>query len=154
MRYGEIIGAIGGSIAIFRSVWDGARWWRNRGKIEISVLRVIYHAVRYAEGTGYLRGHDGRPGGYIDTSTALDGRVKNAFTVLEFEIRSTHKQPVTVGMIAIEDWIFSERYHKHMYGPYQDYRVFDLYTRAPASLAPYHKLEAWPKSGNWLVPVV
>jgi len=142
MQTGEIIGAIGGSIGIAKTAWDAYQWWKNRGRIEINLVRLDYHVIRYPAGTGPLRSMFGPPGGTIHNDLLLDNRPKSAFTILEFEIRNRYRDPVTVGLIQVDDWMFSERYYLPMYYPPQNYRVFDLYTRESVSLAPYHKLDS------------
>ena len=138
MDLGETVGLIGGSLAIARTIWDFYQTWKNRGKIEVNVLRLSYFLDKFGERTGPM-GFVGPPGHRSGTEP-LDGKGKNSFTILEVEIVNGYKRPMTITRVQIDDWMFSERYHQHMYDRLKDYRVFDLYTGQPTSLASSHLL--------------
>lgn len=140
MSYSDIVGAVGGTLAIVKGGWDLVQWWRSRGRIEVNVVRLHHHVIRYPSGTGPLRGTVGPPGGWVAEDTVLDGLPQSAFTTLELEFTNAYKHAVTLGRIEIDDWVYSERYHVPMYGDQKDYRAFDLFTREPVNLAAYSNL--------------
>ena len=54
MEPGEIVGFVGGTIGIVKSAWDGYQWWKNRGRIDVRLLRLAYYVDRFDVGTGQV----------------------------------------------------------------------------------------------------
>jgi hypothetical protein len=134
MDLGAIVGLIGGILGI--ATWIENRWqkWKERGRLDICLLRLSYYVDKFGDSSGlaFPLGYPPGTSGY----KLPEGMIKHAFTILEFEITNCYRNPVTIGRIQIDDWIFSECYHQHMYDQPQDYRAFDLYRRDSVSLAP------------------
>jgi hypothetical protein len=88
MEPGEIVGFVGGTIGIVKSAWDGYQWWKNRGRIDVRLLRLAYYVDRFGVGTRqvYQFPTDSSIG-----ASMLDGKSKNAFTILEFEVTNSFK---------------------------------------------------------------
>lgn len=76
------------------------------------------------------------------------GSCRRAFVVVEFAVKNEYPTEITVGRFMVAGWMFSDRYNtsRMLYPPKRDYRVFDLYTRAPISLESYVKL---PPRGSY-----
>jgi hypothetical protein len=132
------LGAVGGLIGIFTAAFNWAIIWRNRRRIE---FRVITAERYYEEWTQW----DFDQVTY-GTSPPNNGPVpplgswRRALTVLEFVIKNEYPTEVTVGRIVLDHWMFDDHYTRGMYAPIRDYRVFDLYTREPISLASYKRI--------------
>lgn len=143
---GAIVGAIGGFISIVATIINLMIIWQNRRRIEFRTISAnMYYETwkkRDLEGVYWPGPPPGRKPGI------KEGDCKRAFIVVEFAVKNQHPTEVTVGRFIIDGWMFSDRFTPYMYTPKQDYRVFDLYARTPASLEAYKKLA--PKSSYGL----
>lgn len=137
---GSIIGAIGGSIGIITSLVNLAMFWRGRAKLDFKVLRTKYLVILYS-GWEIERvkesGHKPHPGWEPFVKA---GDIHRAFSVIEFSIKNNYPHDVTLGRMDIDGWMFSDHFTRPMYGPKNDYRVYDLHTRQKVSLSEYVKL--------------
>lgn len=133
---GSIIGAIGGSIGIVTSLVNLIMLWRGRAKLEFKVVRTKYLVILYSDWDVDQASR------YMLTLRPVvkPGDIDKAFSIIEFSVKNNYPHDVTVGRIDIDGWIFSDHYTLPMYGPPQDYQVYDLHTRQRVSLAEYVKL--------------
>lgn len=137
---GSIIGAIGGSIGILTSLVNLTMLWRGRGKLDFKVLRTKYLVIPYSEWEieqTRESGYKPHPGWEPFVKA---GDIHRAFSTIEFSIKNNYPHDVTLGRMDIDGWMFSDHYTRPMYGPKQDYRIYDLHTRQRVSLAEYAKL--------------
>jgi len=137
---GSIVGVIGGSIGVITSLVNLAMIWRGRAKLDFKVLRTKYLVIPYSEWEIERvkeSGHKPHPGWEPFVKA---GDIHRAFSVIEFSIKNNYSHDVTLGRMDIDGWMFSDHFTRPMYGPKNDYRVYDLHTRQKVSLAEYVKL--------------
>lgn len=138
---GGLVGLVGGSIALLRSAADFFRWWRNRGHVEVVILRTQYYVGRYRDDeVNKVFGPKGSVASLEDAEyyrAMIRGKIKETFSILEFEIRNEYPIPIGVFRSQIDDWIFSDHYTRSMYGLSRDYQVFDLKSKERVNLADY-----------------
>ena len=127
---GSIIGAIGGSIGIITSLVYLTMLWKGRGKLEFKVLRTNYLVMLYSKWEIER----------VREPFVKAGDIHRAFSIIEFAIKNNYPHDVTLGRMDIDGWMFSDHFTRPMYGPKNDYRVYDLHTRQRVSLAEYVKL--------------
>jgi len=137
---GSIVGVIGGSIGIITSLVNLTMLWRGRGKLDFKVLRTNYLVKLYSRWEiEHVRESGHKP--YPDWEPFVKaGDIHRAFSIIEFSIKNNYPHDVTLGRMDIDGWMFSDHFTRPMYGPKNDYRVYDLHTRQRVSLAEYVKL--------------
>lgn len=59
---------------------------------------------------------------------------------MEFVVKNDYPTEITVGRFVVDGWMFEDHYTPGMYAPKRDYRVFDLHTGEPVSLATYKRI--------------
>jgi hypothetical protein len=133
------VGIVGGIIGIVSSVVNFVILWRNRRRLEIRIISA--HVYREL-----WKSYDIEKVGIVANvikDIIKEGACRRAFIVLEFAITNEFPTDITVGRFIIDNWIFSDHHTKElMYPLKRDYRVFDLYSRAPISLEKYVKIPA------------
>ncbi len=121
-------------------------YWRNRSRIEFTVLSATQYCDEWSEW------EEQKEKEIYGTSEPFmkfieAGIIKSAFGVLEFAIRNHYPTDVIVGRIMVDDWMFAGEYTRGMYDHKRDYRVFDLYgDKEPAHLDGYKTV---PPGGSY-----
>ena len=151
------IGLVGGAIALITVLHSFYHFLRRRPRLTLEryyvrryEARCNEHEVKAAEQTQHYP--------YPSVPPGMVGKLKRVFTIIEFVIRNNYREPVALGPIMVStdyadkdrrgkgpyrsEWIYADCYSVPMYGPDQDYRVYDLLDRAPASLADTVLVEA------------